>query len=78
MPMEFIARVDRIGKAQGQTFLITFQDRHGKSVGYIDPDFAGVLPQLEGVVHDNDDDDISPDDDNTGTNTPNNIEIDPQ
>ena len=36
-----------------------------------------MLPQLEGVVHDNDDDDIGPDDDNTGKNPPNNIEIDP-
>ena len=58
MPMYIIARVDRIGKAQGQISLITFQDRHGKSVGDTDPAFAGVLPQLEGVVHDNDDDDI--------------------
>ena len=58
MPMEVIACVDRIGKAQGQPSLITFQDRHGKSVGDTNPAFSGVLPQLEGVVHDNDDDDI--------------------
>ena len=28
MPMEVIARVNRIGQAQGQPSLITFQDRH--------------------------------------------------
>ena len=77
MPMEVIARVDRIGKTQGQPSLITFQDRPVQSVGDTNPAFSGVLPQLEGVVHDNDDDDIGPDDGNTGTNPPNNIEIDP-
>ena len=77
MPMEVITCVDRIGKAQGQPSLITFQYRHGQSVGDTDPAFAGVLPQLKVVVHDNNDDDIGPDDDNTGTNPPNNIEIDP-
>ena len=77
MPMEVISRVDRIGKAQGQPSLITFQDRHGQSFGDTDPTFAGVLPQLEGVVHENDDDDIGPDDYNAGTNPPNNIEINP-
>ena len=56
MPMEVIARVDRIGKSQVQPSLITSQDRHGQSVGDTDPVFAGVLPQLEGVVHDNNDD----------------------
>ena len=29
-----------------------------------------MLPQLAGVVHDNDDDDIGPDDDNIGTDPP--------
>ena len=77
MPMEVIVRVNRIGKSQGQTYLITFQDRHGKSVGDTYPAFAGVLPQLEGVVYDNNDDNIGPGNKNTGTNPPNNIEIDP-
>ena len=77
MPMKFIACVDRIGQAQGHPSLITFQDRHGHSVGDTDPAFAGLLPQLEGVVHDNDDDDIGPDDDNIGKKPTNNIEIDP-
>ena len=36
-----------------------------------------MLPQLAGVVHDNDDDDISLDDGNIGTNPPDNIGIDP-
>ena len=75
--MEMIARVDRIGRAQGQPSLITFQDRHGNFVRDTDPAFTGVLPQLERVVHDNDDDDIGPDDDNIGKNPSNNIEIDP-
>ena len=70
MPMEVIACVNRIGQAQGHTSLITFQDRHGHSIGDTNPDFAGVLPQLAGVVHDNDDDDIGPDDDNIGTDPP--------
>ena len=73
--MELIARVNRIGKAQGQPSLITFQDRHRHSLGDTDPAFSGVLPHLAGVVHDNDDDDIGPDDDNIGTNPPDNIEI---
>ena len=77
MPMEVISRVNRIGQAQGQPSLITFQDRHGNSVGDTDPGFSGVLPQLAGVVHDNDDDGIGPDDDNIGTNPPDNIGIDP-
>ena len=46
MPMELIARVDRIGKAQGQPSIITFQARHGQYVGDKDPTFVGVLPQL--------------------------------
>ena len=77
MPMEVIARVNRIGQAQGQPSLITFQDCHGHSVGDTYPDFAGVLPQLTGVVHDNDDDYIGPDDDNIGTKPPDKIGIDP-
>ena len=75
--MEVIARVDWIGKAQEQPSFITFQDRHGQYIGDTNPEFAGVLPQLEGVVHDNDDNAIGPDKNNTGTNTPNNIEVDP-
>ena len=77
MPMEVIARVYRIGKAQGQPYLLTSQDRHGQYVGDTDPAFAGVIPHIEGLVHDNDDDDIGPDDDHTGTNPPNNIETEP-
>ena len=56
MPMEVIACVNRIGQAQGQPYPINFQDRHGHSVLDTDPAFAGVLPQLAGVVHENDDD----------------------
>ena len=67
MPMEVIARANRIGQAQGQPSLITFQDRHGHSIGYTNTAFAGVLPQIAGLVHDNNDDDIGPDDDNIGT-----------
>ena len=77
MPMEVISRVNQIGQAQGQSSCITFQDRHGHSVGDTNPKFSGVLPQLAVVVHDNDYDDISPDDDNIGTNPPDNIGIYP-
>ena len=70
MPMEVIACVNRIGQAQGQPYPINFQDRHGHSVLDTDPAFAGVLPQLAGVVHENDDDEIGPDDDNIGTDPP--------
>ena len=77
MPMEVIAHVNRIGQAQGQPYIITFQYRHGHSVGDTDPAFSGVLPQLAGVVHDNDDDDIGPDDDTIGKNPPDNIGIYP-
>ena len=58
MPVELIARVNRIVQYRGQPSLITFQDRHEHSIGDTDPAFAGVLPQFEGVVHDNDDDDL--------------------
>ena len=70
IPMEVIDRVNRIGQAQVQPSLITFQDHHGHSVGDTNPAFAGVLPQLAGLVHDNDDDGIGPDDDNIGTDPP--------
>ena len=60
--MEVIARVNRIGQAQGHPSLITFQDRHGNSFGDTNPAFSGVLPQISGVVHDNDDYGIGPDD----------------
>ena len=62
MPMEIIASVNRICQAQGHPYLITLQYRHGHSVGDTNPTFAGVLPQLIGVVHDNNDNYIVPDD----------------
>ena len=77
MPVEVIAHVNRIGQAQDQPSLITFQDRHGHSIEDTNPVFAGVLPQLARVVHDNNYDDlhnqlnnIGPDDDNIGADSP--------
>ena len=82
MPVEVIARVNRFGQSQGQPSLINFQDRHGHSIGDTDPAFAGVLPQLSGVVHDNNDDNlhnqlntIGPDDDNIGADPPDHTPI---
>ena len=76
MPVEVISRVNRIGQFQGQTSLFTFQDCHRHSIVDTDPAFAGVLPQLAGVVHDNDDDElhnqlnnIGRDDDNIGADS---------
>ena len=40
MPHDVIARVNDIGQSQGQPSLLTFQDRHGNSMGEDDPDFS--------------------------------------
>ena len=40
MPHDVIARVNNIGQSQGQPSLLTFQDRHGNSIGEDDPDFS--------------------------------------
>ena len=40
MPQDVIARVNDIGQSQGQPSLLTFQDRHGNSIGEDDPDFS--------------------------------------
>ena len=40
MPHDVIARVNNIGKSQGQPSLLTFQDRHGNPIGEDDPDFS--------------------------------------
>ena len=40
MPHDVITRVNDIGQSQGQPSLLTFQDRHGNSIGEDDPDFS--------------------------------------
>ena len=52
MPIEVIERVNKIGVAQGQPKLLTFQDRHGYENSDPDPYFQPLDHEIEGVVDD--------------------------
>ena len=52
MPLEIIERVNKIGVAQGQPKLLTFQDRHGYENNNPDPYFQALDHEVEGVVDD--------------------------
>ena len=52
MPIEVIERVNKIGTAQGQPKLLTFQDRHGHENRNSDPYFQPLDHEIEGVVDD--------------------------
>ena len=52
MPSEVIKRVNQIGLAQGQTELLTFQDRYGHEKSDPDPYFQPLDHEIEGVVDD--------------------------
>ena len=52
MPIEVIERVNKIGIAQGQPKLITFQDCHGHEHSDPDPYFQPLDHEIEGVVDD--------------------------
>ena len=52
MPSEVIERVNKIGSAEGQPKLITFQDRHGHKKSDPDPYFQPLDHKIEGVVDD--------------------------
>ena len=50
MTLEVIERVKKIGVAQGQPKLLTFQDRHGYANNDPDPYFQPLDHEIEGVV----------------------------
>ena len=52
MPSEVIERIKKIGSAQGQPKLITFQDCHGHKKSDPDPYFQPLDNEIEGVVDD--------------------------
>ena len=52
MPSEVIERINKIGLAQGQPKLITFQDRRGHEKSDPDPYFQPLDHEIEGVVDD--------------------------
>ena len=52
IPIEVIERVKKIGVAQVQPKLITFQDRHGHEKSDPDPYFQPLDHDIEGVVDD--------------------------
>ena len=52
MPSEVIERINKIGSAQGQPKLLTFQDRHGHEKSDPDPYFQPLDHEIEGVVDD--------------------------
>ena len=52
MPIEVIERVNKIGTAQVQPKLLTFQDRHGHDNSASDPYFQPLYHEIEGVVDD--------------------------
>ena len=54
MPIEVIARVNKIGTAQGQPKLLTFQDRHGYDNSDPEPYFQPLDHEIEGVVDEDD------------------------
>ena len=52
MPSKVIERINKIGSAQGQPKLLTFQDRHGHEKSDPDPYFQPLDRKIEGVVDD--------------------------
>ena len=52
MPSEVIKRINKIGSAQGQPKLLTFQDRHGHKNSDLNPYFQPLDHKIEGVVDD--------------------------
>ena len=52
MPLEVIERVNKIGVAQGQPKLLTFQDCHGYGKSDPEPYFQPLDHKIEGVVDD--------------------------
>ena len=54
LPMlsEVIKRMNKIGSAQGQPKLLTFQDRHGHEKSDPDPYFQPLGHEIEGVIND--------------------------
>ena len=52
MPSEVIERINKIGLAQGQPKLLTFQYRHGNEKSDPDPYFQPLDHEIEGVVDD--------------------------
>ena len=54
MPIEVIERVNKIGTAQRQPKLLTFQDRHGHENSNPDPYFQPLDHEIEGVVDEDD------------------------
>ena len=52
MPSELIEMINKIGSAQGQPKLLTFQDRHGHEKSDPDPYFQPLDHETEGVVDD--------------------------
>ena len=52
MPIEVIKRVNEIGTSQGQTTLLTFQNRHGHENNNPDPYFQPINRKIEGVIDD--------------------------
>ena len=52
MPSEVIERLNKIGVAQGQPKLLTFQDRHGYGKSDPEPYFQPLDHKIEGVVDD--------------------------
>ena len=52
MPSEVIERIKKIGLAQGQPKLLTFQDRHGHKKSDPDPYFQPLDHKIGVVVDD--------------------------
>ena len=52
MPSEVIESINKIGLAQRQPKLLTFQDRHGHEKSNPDPYFQPLDHKIEGVVDD--------------------------
>ena len=52
MPSKVIEKINKIGWAQGQPKLLTFQDRHGHGKSDPDPYFQPLDHEIEGVVDD--------------------------
>ena len=52
MPIEVIGRENKIGIAQGQPKLLTFQDCHGHENSDPDPYFQPIDHEIQGVIDD--------------------------
>ena len=52
MPSEVIERVNKIGSAEGQPKLLTFQDHHGHKKSDPDPYFQPLDHKIEGLIDD--------------------------